>query len=219
VFIQKAKENNSSITFADANWKAEMVNQNIDFLEMNISNEIKNYHLQNQLNGIYQTKNSIAVIECIEQLKAKGWEISDEAILNGFKNVKILTGLKGRWDVLQKNPMLVTDIAHNEAGITQVVEQLKSTYFEKLHIVIGMVKDKDISKVLSLLPKEAIYYFTQPNLPRALPVNELKQQAEKFGLNGNEFETVSLAVLSAKNLATKNDFILITGSNFVVAEI
>jgi dihydrofolate synthase/folylpolyglutamate synthase len=219
VFIQKAKENNSLITFADANWKAEIVNQNVDFLEMNISNGIKNYHLKNQLNGIYQTKNSIAVIECIEQMKAKGWEISDDAIRNGFKNVKTITDLKGRWDIVQTEPTIVTDIAHNEAGIKQVLAQLKLTSFDKLHIVIGMVKDKDVSKVLSLLPTNAFYYFCQPDLPRALAVNELQAIAQKFNLNGNSFLTVKEAFQSAKQNALSNDLILITGSNFVVAEI
>ncbi|MEN9523772.1 MAG: hypothetical protein RL065_2149 [Bacteroidota bacterium] len=219
VFQQKANECGSEIYFADKNWTIEILNQSTDFLEMKVERLGQNFSLRNQLNGRYQTKNTAAVLEAIIQLRKKGWEISDKAIIEGFENVKSLTGFKGRWDVLQKNPMLVTDIAHNEAGITQVVEQLKSTRYEKLHIVIGMVKDKDISKVLSLLPKKAIYYFTQPNLPRALPVSELKQQAEKLGLNGNEYETVSLAFSSAKINADKNDFILVTGSNFVVAEI
>ena len=219
VFINKANEDNSPISFADANWKAEIINQNVDFLEMNIFNEHKKYHLQNQLNGIYQTKNSIAVIECIEQLKAKGWEIRDEAILNGFKSVKTITGLKGRWDVLQTKPLIVTDIAHNEAGILQVVEQLKLTKFNTLHIVIGMVKDKDVRKVLSLLPIDANYYFCQPDLPRALPVEDLQAMAWQNNLKGNIFITVKDALQSAKENALLDDLILITGSNFVVAEI
>ncbi|MFM2048560.1 MAG: hypothetical protein RI955_1108, partial [Bacteroidota bacterium] len=219
VFIDKAKENNSPISFADTKWKAEILNQTNEFLEMNVFNERKNYHLQNQLNGIYQTKNSIAVIECIEQLKTKGWEISDEAILSGFKNVKTITGLKGRWDVIQTEPLIVTDIAHNEAGILQVLEQLKLTSFNTLHIVLGMVKDKDVSKVLSLLPKDANYYFCQPDLPRALPVEELKAIAGQHNLQGEHFLTVQNALDTAKQNALDNDLILITGSNFVVAEI
>lgn len=219
VFIQKAKENNSSISFAYAKWKAEVVNQNVEFLELNIFNESKKYLVQNQLNGIYQTKNSIAVIECVEQMKAKGWEIGDEAIRNGFKNVKTITGLKGRWDVLQTSPTIVADIAHNEAGIKQVLAQLKLTNFDKLHIVIGMVKDKDVSKVLSLLPTNATYYFCQPDLPRALAVNELHAIAQQFNLIGNSYLTVKEAFQSAKENALSDDLILITGSNFVVAEI
>ncbi|MFM2225734.1 MAG: hypothetical protein RJA07_1936 [Bacteroidota bacterium] len=219
VFINKAKENNSLISFADTKWKAEILNQTNEFLEMNIFNEYKNYHLQNQLNGIYQTKNSIAVIECIEQLKTKGWEISEQAILAGFKNVKTITGLKGRWDVIQTEPLIVTDIAHNEAGILQVLEQLKLTSFNTLHIVLGMVKDKDVSKVLSLLPKQANYYFCQPDLPRALPVEELKAIARQHNLQGEHFLTVQNALDTAKQNALAYDLILVTGSNFVVAEI
>jgi dihydrofolate synthase/folylpolyglutamate synthase len=219
VFIRKSNECDCVIIFADTSWKVDVINQTSEYLEMDVSNGTEKFHLFNQLNGEYQIKNTKAVIEAIMQLRKQGWKICDEAIEQGFKQVKTLTGLKGRWDVLQKNPMIVADIAHNEAGISQVINQLKNIEFNQLHIVIGMVKDKDITKVLSLLPTDAIYYFTQPDLPRALPVNDLEQMAIENKLSGKSFASVQSAIESAKKNASSNDLILITGSNFVVAEI
>lgn len=219
VFQQKASECKSDISFADENWKVELMHQSAEYLEMKIENENYKFHLVNQLNGKYQLKNSRTVLEAIIQLRKKGWEISDSAIEIGFKKVKSLTGFKGRWDVQQQNPLIVTDIAHNEAGIMQVMEQIDLLQFSQLHIVMGMVKDKDISKVLRLLPKTAFYYFCQPDLPRALPVVDLCHQATEIGLKGEKFNSVAEALEKAKKSASEDDVILITGSNFVVAEI
>jgi dihydrofolate synthase/folylpolyglutamate synthase len=148
-----------------------------------------------------------------------GWTISESNIRNGLENVTGLTGLQGRWQTIGANPRIICDTAHNEAGIREVVSQLKQIPFKKLHFVIGMVNDKDIAGILSLLPKEAVYYFTRASNPRALSEHQLMQMATFFGLNGAAYENVSSALLDAKMYADKDDLIFVGGSTFVVAEV
>jgi dihydrofolate synthase/folylpolyglutamate synthase len=125
----------------------------------------------------------------------------------------------GRWECIQTNPKVILDVAHNEHGIQALLEQLASLHYNKLHIVTGMVKDKDIQAVLSLLPNNAQYYFTQSNIPRALPVNELVAQATELGLNGLAYMDVNIALAEAIKNANHNDLILVIGSIFLVAEV
>ena len=129
------------------------------------------------------------------------------------------TGLLGRWQVLAQKPLIIADTGHNEAGIKEVLAQLRVTPHEQLHMVIGMVNDKDISKVLDLLPKQATYYFCKANIPRALSEKDLQTAAKEKGLTGDVYETVALALEAAKNKATASDLILVGGSTFTVAEI
>jgi dihydrofolate synthase/folylpolyglutamate synthase len=133
--------------------------------------------------------------------------------------VKKLTGLQGRWQTLAKNPLTICDTGHNKAGLTEVIQNIAATPHQNLHFLIGMVKDKDISGVLAILPKNAIYYFCQPNLERALTSKELSTQAKEFGLKGKTFSTVAEAYASAKLNAKAADLIFVGGSTFVVAEI
>lgn len=121
--------------------------------------------------------------------------------------------------MLSAKPMIVADIAHNEAGIKEVLQQVRTIPHKKLHIVFGMVKDKDRNKILSLLPEKAIYYFCKANIPRAMDENFLASEAKRFGLNGKDFCSVKEALQAAKQNAAPSDFILITGSAFVVAEV
>lgn len=170
------------------------------------------------LKGSYQTKNIPTVILASEILYQQGFKIDTPSITKGLRDVVKLTGLRGRWDVLSKQPYIVADIAHNEAGIKQVFSQVKTIPHKNLHIVFGTVNDKDIDKILSFLPRKAIYYFCQANIPRALDVNILASKASKYALKGQTYLNVEEAVDSAKKRASKNDFILVTGSAFVVAE-
>jgi len=170
------------------------------------------------LKGIYQDKNIRAVV-LASALLNEHLKIPGSAIRKGLKDVCKLTGLRGRWDVLSKRPLIIADIAHNEAGIKEVFKQVKQTPHKKLHVIFGTVNDKDIHKILSLLPKKATYYFCKANIPRALDKKILLEEAKKFRLKGETYSSVKQALNSAKKNASQKDFILITGSAFVVAEI
>ena len=137
----------------------------------------------------------------------------------GIESTTRLTGLKGRWQTLQTRPLVICDTGHNEDGIRQVVDQLQQTKHDQLYMIIGMVRDKDLSSVLSQLPTRAVYFFCQASIPRALPAGELAQQASTFGLKGEVIPHVNKALAKAREMATENDLIFVGGSTFVVAEI
>ena len=221
VFIKKAKEQKADLVFAEKKLNVENYTKKSGYIELDINQKGKALfkRLQSDLTGTYQLKNIITVIEAVQRLKEIGYHITDEAIYGALKNVKKLTGLQGRWQTLSKNPLVICDTGHNKAGITEVIRNIKQTPHKQLHLVIGMVKDKDISAVLALLPKNAIYYFCEPQLERALSAKELAQQAATYQLNGNVFTSVKLALEAAKNNANKDDLIFVGGSTFVVAEI
>jgi len=169
--------------------------------------------------GIYQRKNICTLLTSVEELQKKGFNINESHIRQGLKNVTANTGLSGRWQILQKNPMVVCDIAHNPAGIREIVAQLKQTRYDKLHIVLGTVNDKDINGILFLLPKEAEYYFTRASIPRALDEDKLQSLAEKYQLKGSKYPTVKEAYHSALEKSHPEDLIMVMGSTFVVAEV
>lgn len=171
------------------------------------------------LQGIYQQKNLAGVLGAIDILRQQGWNISDEQLRDGLTKVMSQTGLKGRWQKLGTNPLVVCDTGHNLDGITQVVKQLQQLSYRKLFMIIGMVKDKDISAVLELLPKEANYYFCQASIPRALDANTLAEKARSIGLKGEVIANVNEAIQQARAQASADDVIFIGGSTFVVAEI
>ncbi len=221
VFIQKAKEQNAHITFAEdelliasATTKSNLLQLNIQGIKDNTATE-----LSLDLTGNYQRKNIITVLQSVRALRAIGYKIEDKAVYEALKSVKKLTGLQGRWQTLSKNPLIICDTGHNKAGIAEVVQNIQQTPHEQLHMVIGMVKDKDITAVLSLLPQKATYYFCQPDLERALPAKELAEQAASFNLKGKVFHSVATALAEAKSKAKANDLIFVGGSTFVVAEI
>jgi len=221
VFINKAKAENSSISFAGSSLHIENAHQKNAHLIVDVykENQLIYPNLSLDLTGSYQLKNILTVIESILKLKEIGYNIPDESIYTALKNIKNITGLQGRWQTLSKNPLVICDTGHNKAGITEVMQNIKNTPHQNLHVVIGMVKDKDISGVLALFPKNATYYFCQPNLERALPVKELASQAATFGLKGKNFTTVQAAFQKAKSKAIAKDLIFVGGSTFVVAEI
>lgn len=171
------------------------------------------------LPGFYQVKNIGAIVQSIRVLQQKGWQIPEAAIHSGLANTRKLTGLHGRWEQISSHPRIILDVGHNEDGIKAIKEQLELTDFNHLHIVVGMVKDKEIEKVLALLPKRASYYFTQANIPRALPAATLLEKASEFQLSGKAFPEVNQAFTAAKSAAAPNDLVLVCGSVFIVGEL
>ncbi|WP_416439975.1 bifunctional folylpolyglutamate synthase/dihydrofolate synthase [Leeuwenhoekiella sp. A16] len=177
-------------------------------------------HFESDLTGEYQKHNQKFVLQTIEVLQASGrFLISDTHISNGLQKVVQNTGLQGRWQILNLKPKIICDTGHNAEGLQQVINQLKKQDFKRLHIVLGVVADKDLDSVLPLFPKNAIYYFCKPNMPRGLDVDILAEKALAFGLTGKKSQSVSLALDSAKEVANEEDVIFVGGSNFVVAEI
>ena len=221
VFVQKAKDNEAEIYFAnEKKWVADWTQEKHDLIATIVDNhtdERKDYTLD--LGGLYQTKNLLTVLEAVDVLVKQKWQINEKHIEKALKEVKKLTGLHGRWEVVHQNPYTVFDVGHNEDGIKQINEQLEHCDFQKLHIVTGMVKDKEVSKILSLFPKYATYYFTKAQIPRALPEHELAEKAKEIGLAGQPFATVNQALQQAIDHAHKEDMILVCGSVFVVGEV
>lgn len=171
------------------------------------------------LQGIYQQKNLAGVLQAVDILRQQGWKISEEQLLDGLTKVMSQTGLKGRWQKLGTNPLIVCDTGHNLDGVAQVVKQLQQLSYHQLFMVIGMVKDKDISGVLELLPKDANYYFCQASIPRALDAGILAEKARGIGLKGEVIANVNDAIHQARARASADDVIFIGGSTFIVAEI
>lgn len=175
--------------------------------------------LSTDLTGLYQQKNILTFWSALQQLRSTGWNIPDKAIHSGLNSVVSSTGLMGRWQTIARNPLIICDTAHNPAGIRFTMEQIKQTTHRNLHIVFGVVKDKDVRAILQLLPAEASYYFTCANSPRALPPILLQQYAMESGLQGDTYPTVGEALAAARTQATPQDLIYIGGSTFVVAEV
>jgi len=181
------------------------------------SNIEDNY--QSDLKGVYQVYNIKTAIQTINILKAKDFNISNENIKEGLQNVVKNTGLLGRWQILQVQPKVICDTGHNKEGLKYVFNQLAQESFDNLHIVLGVVNDKDLNSILPLFPKNASYYFCKPNIPRGLNAKELQIECLKFGLNGNVYDSVKEGYITALKFASRNDLIFIGGSTFVVAEI
>lgn len=222
LFTKKSNEMNAPIFFAEEEVKTYNFHTNIDATaecDIELSNGILLEKLNLQLGGFYQQKNVATVLAAVLQLQKKGFNISEQHIRKGLGEVITQTGLLGRWQKLADKPMTVCDTAHNVNGIELVMEQIQSQQFENLHMVIGMVKDKDIDKVLSLMPLSATYYFCNADLPRAMPAQELANKAEMHQLHGRSYPSVSEALRAAKNQAGENDLVFVGGSTFVVAEI
>lgn len=176
-------------------------------------------NFETDLLGTYQLKNIRTAVQCVRLLAPMGYDINNRSIIKGLKNVTQNTGLKGRWQILGKNPKVVCDTAHNREGLLIVMSQLREEKFNNLHIVLGVVNDKNLKDILSLFPKNASYYFCKPDIPRGLSAVELRDAAYDQGLKGAIFESVGQAYTSALEKAGPKDFIYIGGSTFVVAEL
>jgi dihydrofolate synthase / folylpolyglutamate synthase len=220
-FIAKAKSQNAPLFFAEHYFSVEALQTVTEFLKLDVRNigQKKTVELVLDLPGIYQAKNILSVLTAIDLLKQNGWNIEEKTIYEALKNVKKITGLHGRWEVLQTNPTIVLEVAHNEDGISQMLHHIKQLNYNKLHFVFGVVKDKEVDKVLSLLPTNAIYYFTQAHIARALDKEQLAVKAKAFGLKGEIFDDVNLALKNALSKASADDLIIVCGSIFLVAEV
>ncbi len=202
IFLQIVQDNQAEITFASS---------------------IQCPAIQCQLQGIYQEKNKQTAYCSLQILNKRGWDIPEEAICKGYANVCTLTGLRGRWEILSHSPLTICDTGHNSHGIRYVVEQLNQLMHNhpnsSCHIVFGMVNDKDVDVVLSLLPKQATYYFAQAQTYRAIPAAKLQLLATEHGLQGSAYLTSKKALQAAQNDAHPNDIIFIGGSNYIVGEL
>ena len=217
VFIQKATSTNSAIYLAEEN---DIILSHQHSHNGGIDYETKTYGtIHGELSGLCQIKNTATILTAINVLTKIGLAIQAENISEGFKHVCKLTGLRGRWEKIEENPITICDTGHNINGLEYIVKQLQQQKYEKLHIVFGMVNDKDIEGVLSIMPKDATYYFCQASVKRAMPSQQLKTLAEAHELKGNTFANVLDAYNSARQNASQNDFIYIGGSSFIVADL
>ena len=222
VFNESAKEQASELTFASEIYKCDYAMLTQQGLQsFYISREGKTVYekLETDLLGFYQKKNVITVLQALEVVNDSGLRISTANIYSGLKHAGKNTGLLGRWQIIGNNPKIVCDTAHNSEGIKMVLSQISSTPYKMLHMVIGFVNDKNISKILGSFPGDATYYFTRASIPRALDHKKLKSMAIDAGLEGKSYETVKEAVNAAKKQAGADDLIFIGGSTFVVADI
>ncbi len=221
VFIEKAAEMSAPLVFADrqflvTDWKYSPFHLLVT-VEEEHSHERKNWELD--LTGYYQTKNILSVLAAIPILNSRGIPVNKEQVFKGLKHVKKNTGFRGRWEKVHSEPEIILDVAHNEDGVKRVIEQLELMEIEDLHIVLGMVKDKDIERVLQVLPNTAKYYFTKAQIPRALPELELQGHAKEYGLLGEVYSDVNSAINSAVNNSKNDSTILVCGSIFLVGEV
>jgi len=221
VFAEKAAATNSELTVASTQLHNSGTHRDKTALVTSVyqGSSLLYQDLRLDLTGTYQLKNVLTVIQSVLTLNKIGFNIPDEAIYTALAHTVEITGLQGRWQTIGTNPLIICDTGHNIAGIHEVLENIQATPHVQLHIVIGMLKDKDVSSVLQLLPKTARYYFCQPVLERALAAEELAMQAEKFDLKGLVYGTVHAALDAAKSNAAINDLIFVGGSTFVVAEV
>lgn len=217
VFTDKAKSANAEIIFAQDNPLISNAIHDEHGHYIYQSSEIKD--LNGELGGTYQIKNTNTILNAVNKLKEKGYNITEKDIRNGFGDVCESTGLMGRWQKLEENPTIICDTGHNIGGMEYISKQLMAMNYEKLHIIIGMVNDKDINGVISLLPKNATYYFTQASVKRALPAEEIRAIGIGHGLKGNAYASVKDALAAAKEQAGENDLIFVGGSTFIVADL
>ncbi|MCH2033297.1 MAG: bifunctional folylpolyglutamate synthase/dihydrofolate synthase [Tenacibaculum sp.] len=196
VFIEKSKQVNAEIYFA--------------------SEEIQEYYATDLL-GAYQKKNVKTVVLALNKLES--FDLNENHLKKGLSHVRKSTGLRGRWDVLQEKPKVICDTAHNKEGLTYVMEQLKKESYNRLHIVLGVVSDKELDAILPLFPKEATYYFSKPDIPRGLSSEILKKVSEEYNLIGEEFSSVLEAYNESLKSSGDDDLIYVGGSTFVVAEV
>ena len=217
VFMEAALKQGAPIHFAEE--EQYLIDSSVNKQGKRIY-QTKDYtDLEGELGGLCQTKNTNTLLSAIHVLQDLGYPIKEEQVRKGFAHVCSLTGLMGRWQKIQETPVAFCDTGHNKAGIQYIVEQLQHQEYRHLHIVIGMVNDKDIRGVLALLPKDATYYFTKASVNRALDEHEVQRLASEAGLKGDTYPTVKEAFEAANANAQKDDFIFVGGSTFVVADL
>jgi dihydrofolate synthase / folylpolyglutamate synthase len=220
VFKSIANELNSEISFASDRFESQIKDACEGFSTFQIIDSDKNhFEIEFGLSGKYQEKNLATILETVQQLRAKAFKITDESLRLGLKNLVKNTSLRGRWEILQKNPLVICDTGHNKEGLEYTMKQLSSLKFERLRIILGFVNDKNVDSVLGMFPKDAEYYFTRASIPRALDENILKEKAEIAELKGEKYQDVPSAYGSALKKSGPNDLIFVGGSTFIVADL
>jgi dihydrofolate synthase/folylpolyglutamate synthase len=220
VFQQKAQAEKANLTIASEERILKHYEWKDDQLCVTVAKKggaVLSFKLD--LPGIYQTKNILTVLAAIDRLREQGWKLGEEAITKGLSSARTITGLHGRWQKIASSPAIIIDVAHNEAGILQLKEQLKQTSYTQLHLIMGVVKDKSIDSMFALLPKEASYYFTKASLPRALPEQELRSLGALVGCKGEAYPDVNKALEAARSKASPDDLIVVCGSIFLAGEV
>jgi dihydrofolate synthase/folylpolyglutamate synthase len=222
LYQNMAREKKASITFSQEQRQPlfstlNRDNQSILRIERRASGEIE--EITCDLTGSYQQENVITTLATLETLETLKWNIPQESVLKGLARVSQNTGILGRWQTIGTNPRSICDTAHNQAGIEAVMNQVKQVPRKQLHVVWGLVSDKDLESILPLLPEEGIYYFTRSSVPRSMDAVLLQQRAEKFGLRGGAFHQVSAAYQAALSNAGSHDLVFTGGSTFVVADL
>ncbi len=220
VFERVAADRSSQLLFASEQWQVANLGRTGQYLNLSAgsrhSGESTSYALD--LVGSYQAKNLPAVLCAVDELRQQGFRIPDADVIDALAHVQQLTGLMGRWQTLATHPLVICDTGHNIDGWREVLANIAATPHRTLHMVIGMMRDKDPDRILPMLPKDACYYFCQVAMPRALPAEELCIAAANHGLVGEAFVTVAEAITAAKQSASAADFIFIGGSTFIVAD-
>jgi dihydrofolate synthase/folylpolyglutamate synthase len=225
VFEQKAEQQQAPLTFASERWDIEVTEKSEKYLTLTATpkpttdNRQPTTDLQLDLTGSYQLKNVKTVLTAVAELRKQGFTITDADVQTALQNVQGITGLQGRWQTLSSNPLTICDTGHNPEGIQEVLKNIASVKHNHLHFVIGVVNDKDISKILKMLPQDATYYFCRPDIPRGLDAISLQSQAVEAGLKGDVYPTVKNALSAAQAAAKEGDLVFVGGSTFVVAEV
>lgn len=221
IFEKIAKEKDAPITYATDQFSIVDYHNRIHSMDVEVAkkNYMDHFKYEIDLPGIYQLKNLLTVLQATSVLNQMDWKLDNEYVRKALANVRKLTGLHGRWEVIHEKPLVILDVAHNEDGIRMVLQQLELIAPTSVHIILGMVKDKAITKILSLLPSGAQYYFAHAHVPRALAAEQLQKQAATFHLKGDTYDDVNEALKTALNHAGESDLILVCGSIFLVAEV
>jgi dihydrofolate synthase / folylpolyglutamate synthase len=221
VFKRLATEKSAPLYFAGDNYRIAGFELSTAILRVDVQEGTtgKQRTFELDLPGIYQKKNILSVLQAVNLLREKGWNLPEETVAEALQQVKALTGLHGRWEVIRREPTVVLEVAHNEDGMRQMLQHLEGLSYNRLHLVFGMVKDKDITAVLKLLPAAATYYFTQADIPRAMDRHTLQAEAGAHQLQGNTYKNVNEALQAALSAAVADDLILVCGSIFLVAEV
>lgn len=221
VFLEKAQQEQAPLIFAEDQWKSAGYRHEDGQLIVDAYQTGSDERLSCRLDlsGIYQVKNLLTLLAAVDQLRADGWQLPSAKVLEGLSDAGRRTGLRGRWELIRSRPRLIVDVAHNPPGMQLLREQISVTPHKRLHVVLGMVKDKDVDAVLALLPQGATYYFTRAGIPRAMPEAELAARAGMFGHNGDAYPNIDEALSVALSQAGDEDLILICGSVFLAGEL
>lgn len=222
VFISKAADTGSHISFADRNFSCTLSDWNHvtgqrKFTVNNLTDKLI-FNGLTPLGGDYQTKN-LQTVYAVCNILEQEFRTGEESVKRGIRKVIINTGLEGRWQIIGKNPLTICDTGHNKEGLDYVLRQIKRMSFRDLHMVIGFVSDKDISQILPMLPADAHYYFTRAKVLRALDENALRLKASEYGLKGNSYADVNEALIAARSKASDAGLVFVGGSTFIVAEV